>query len=81
MFGHTPSYGFYVRHVKNIEMTNMEVRTQLADMRPAIILKDVTGADCVHIKGANFAECSANQFGKRGRFQYLSEPADCGRSS
>jgi polygalacturonase len=50
MFGLTPSYGFYVRHVKNIEMTNVEVRTQLADLRPAIILKDVTGADCIHVK-------------------------------
>ena len=50
MFGLTPSYGFYLRHVKNIEMTNVEVRTQLPDLRPAIILKDVTGADCIHIK-------------------------------
>jgi hypothetical protein len=50
MFGTTPSYGFYVRHVKGIQMTNVELQVQQPDARPAVIFDDVDGADFVHIK-------------------------------
>jgi polygalacturonase len=50
MFGITPSYGFFVRHVKGIEMTNVEVRVQQPDARPPIIMNEVEGADFVHVK-------------------------------
>jgi polygalacturonase len=50
MFGVTPSYGFYVRHVKGLEMTNVEVRYEKEDWRPVFALHDVRGADFVHIK-------------------------------
>lgn len=50
MFGVTPSYGFYVRHVKGLQMTNVEMQVSQPDARPAIILDDVDGADFTHIK-------------------------------
>jgi polygalacturonase len=50
MFGVTPSYGFYVRHVKGLQMSNIELQVAQPDARPAIILDDVDGADLTHIK-------------------------------
>jgi len=50
MFGTTPSYGFFVRHVRGIEMSNIEVRYEKEDQRPAFVLDDVKGADFIHIK-------------------------------
>ncbi len=50
MFGPTPSYGFYVRHASGLEMRNIELKLMNPDARPPIILKDVDGADLLHIK-------------------------------
>jgi polygalacturonase len=50
MFGPTPSYGFYIRHVNRIEMSNIEVRYENEDQRPPILLKDVKRADFLHVK-------------------------------
>ena len=81
MFGNTPSYGLYARHVKNIEMTNIEVRTQLADMRPAIILKDVTGADCIHVKAQTSPNVPRFSLENVENFNIYQSLADCGRAS
>ncbi len=56
MFGVTPSYGFYVRHVKGLEMTNVEVRYEKEDWRPVFSLHDVQGADFIHIKADDAPE-------------------------
>ncbi len=50
MFGPMPAYGFYVRHVKGLQASNVEVRTMKEDARPALILDDVEHADFIHIK-------------------------------
>ena len=50
MFGTTPSYGFYIRHVNRLEMSNIEVRYENEDQRPAILLNDVKRADFLHVK-------------------------------
>jgi polygalacturonase len=44
MFGATPAHGFYVRHLKGLAMSNIQLRTESPDARPAIILDDVDGA-------------------------------------
>lgn len=44
-FGPTPSNGFFIRHLKNLEMSHVEVSPQKADPRPAIWLDDVHRAD------------------------------------
>ena len=41
MFGVLPAYGFYVRHVKDIQMTNVRVTIRQKDERPAFVLDDV----------------------------------------
>lgn len=45
MLGTLPTYGFYFRHVKRLEMNHVEVRPMKPDARPAIYTDDVQRAD------------------------------------
>src|SRR6185437_2035903 len=45
MFGMTPSFGFYLRHIRNLEMSHVEVAAKSPDGRPAFSLNDVERAD------------------------------------
>ncbi|MGA2534731.1 MAG: glycoside hydrolase family 28 protein [Terracidiphilus sp.] len=45
MFGPMPAFGFFVRHVRNLEMSHIEVATVDADARPAFHFVDVSRAD------------------------------------
>jgi polygalacturonase len=49
MFGATPSHGFYLRHIKNIELSHVEIASKVPDARPAIALEDVHRADFIAI--------------------------------
>jgi len=42
-FGVMPSYGFFIRHVRNIEMNNVEISYMGEETRPAMMLEDVKG--------------------------------------
>lgn len=44
MFGVTPAYGFYIRHVSGLEMNNIDIRYMKDDLRPAFILNEVKDA-------------------------------------
>ena len=44
-FGQIPAYGFFIRHVKGIELNNVDVAYEDEDFRPAFILDDVTKAE------------------------------------
>jgi len=44
-FGPTPSNAFFIRHLKNLEMSHIEVAPANADPRPAFYLEDVRRAD------------------------------------
>jgi hypothetical protein len=45
MFGLMPAFGFFLRHVSNIEMSHVEIATAAPDARPAFYLADVQRAD------------------------------------
>jgi hypothetical protein len=45
MFGTTPAFGFFLRHVRNVEMSHVEIASATPDARPAFYLKDVERAD------------------------------------
>ena len=45
MFGAMPAYGFYLRHLRNLEMSHVEIATAAHDARPAFCLEDVERAD------------------------------------
>ena len=44
-FGPTPSHAFFIRHLKNLEMSHVEIAPASADPRPAFWLDDVRRAD------------------------------------
>jgi polygalacturonase len=50
MFGETPAYGFFIRHVRGIELSDVEVSYLKDDARAPFILSDVKAADLRHIK-------------------------------
>lgn len=53
MFGELPSWGFYIRHVKDITFRNVKLNLSKTDFRPAIILDDVKGE---HIEQISFPQ-------------------------
>lgn len=50
MFGPMPAHGFFIRHVKGIEMTNIEINCSKEDARPAFVFEDVSDTDLLRIK-------------------------------
>jgi len=50
MFGNMPSQGIYLRHVKNVILSEIEIAAISDDVRPALVFDDVKGADLFHIK-------------------------------
>ena len=51
MFGDLPATGFFIRHARNVEFSNVEVAVQQADPRPAYRIEHVDGADFFRIRG------------------------------
>jgi polygalacturonase len=45
MFGSMPAVGFFLRHLRNLEMSHVEIAPIHPDARPAFYLKDVERAD------------------------------------
>jgi polygalacturonase len=50
MFGDIPASGFFLRHVDNIEFTNVEIAFRQPDARPVFWMDHVDGADLFHVK-------------------------------
>jgi polygalacturonase len=54
MFGPAlPAHGFFMRHIKNLEMSNVEIAAAKPDARPAFVMEDVDGADLFRVKTPN----------------------------
>ena len=49
MFGTLPAYGFFIRHVKGIELNGVTVSYLKEDARAAFVLNDVDGVDFVNV--------------------------------
>jgi polygalacturonase len=52
MFGTLPASGFFVRHARNVEFSNIEIATDKADERVAFWMQDVQGADLFRVKAS-----------------------------
>jgi polygalacturonase len=50
MFGDLDASGLFARHVRNLELSNIEFATDTADSRPACWLVDIDGADLFRLK-------------------------------
>ena len=57
-FGPMPAQGFFIRHVKDIVMRDVTIKSIQEDLRPAFVLDDVDGADFTHIKAPRTPEGS-----------------------
>jgi len=53
--GVMPAYGFFIRHARNIEMTDVEVSYLKEDVRPPFVLSDVDGAEFNLVKAQHAA--------------------------
>jgi len=54
MFGsNLPAYGLYVKHVKNLNITNVSIIAGTGDVRSAIVLDDVISANLCDVKAEN----------------------------
>jgi polygalacturonase len=49
MFGPMPAQGFFLRHVRNLEMSHVEIAPRANDGRPSFVLEDVTRADFIAV--------------------------------
>ena len=49
MFGSMPAQGFFLRHVRGLEMSHVEVAPMVADARPSFVLENVERADFVAV--------------------------------
>ncbi len=56
MFGELPAYGFFIRHIKGLQMRDVEVSYLSPDLRPAFVLNDVAGVEFIHVKAQREAE-------------------------
>lgn len=50
MFGEIPAYGFFIRHIRGLEMNNVHVNYLNNDARSPFIIADAVGIDLRHIK-------------------------------
>src|SRR3954468_14672258 len=44
MFGTTPAHGFFIRHVRGLEMQAVKIECSHAEARPVFVLEDVEDA-------------------------------------
>ena len=50
MFGELPAYGFFIRHVRVLEMRDVEVSYLKEDARPPFLLSDVIGSTFLNVR-------------------------------
>ncbi len=74
MFGPLPANGFYIRHVNNIELTNVEIAYASPDVRPAFVLDTVTDADLFRIKLPSDSHQPAFRLHKVVNFRVFGSP-------
>jgi polygalacturonase len=49
-FGKMTAYGFFIRHARNVTLSDVELKLENEDARPAFILEDVKGISLVNVK-------------------------------
>ena len=49
MFGDIPAYGFFIRHANGVELSNVEIGYEKEELRPAVVLHNVNGADFFNV--------------------------------
>lgn len=55
MFGELPAYGFFIRHVKGLQMNDVQVSFMKEDLRPAFWMNQVKGAEFYRVRAQRAA--------------------------
>jgi polygalacturonase len=55
-FGVLPAYGFFIRHVRGIELNNVQISFLGQETRPAFVVDDVKDIDLVNVKAQKAPE-------------------------
>ena len=55
MFGDIPAYGFFIRHARGVEFSNVEVSYLSDDVRPPFVLSSVKGIEFMNVKAPRAA--------------------------
>lgn len=55
MFGAMPSHGFFIRHAKGVELSNIEIETIKEEQRPFIVMNGVENVDLFRIRAPKVA--------------------------
>jgi len=50
MFGELPAYGFFIRHVRGIDLSGIQISYMKEDLRPAFLLEAIKGVALYHIR-------------------------------
>ena len=69
MFGHLPARGFFVRHARNLEFSNVEIAHNQPDLHPAFWMNDVSGVDLFRVKIAVSAGAPLFNLNRVGKFR------------
>jgi hypothetical protein len=56
MFGELPAYGFFIRHVKGVQMNDISISYLAEDSRPAFVMTDVKDADFYRLRAQHGGE-------------------------
>jgi polygalacturonase len=62
MFGTLPAYGFYCRHVKNIEFNNIDLECAKPEARPAFVFEDAINLNLIGVEAITDINAPVIQF-------------------
>lgn len=71
MFGELPAYGFFIRHVKGLQMRDVELSYLKTDMRPPFWMNNVTGAGFINVRAQRESEAPSFIFRNISDFSIL----------
>jgi polygalacturonase len=74
MFGPMPAQGFFLRHVRGIEMDRISIIAQKPDQRPAFVLEDVKSAEFVRVQTPASSAAPIFLLSGVGRFRLRDSP-------
>jgi hypothetical protein len=76
VFGPMPSQGFFLRHIRNLEMSHVEIAPMASDARPSFVLTDVERADFLAVTAPTSPKAFALRSARNVRVQISRAASD-----
>ncbi|MEI7524540.1 MAG: glycosyl hydrolase family 28 protein [Mariniphaga sp.] len=81
MFDILPSYGLFIRHGENIQISNIQLKTKSADMRPALMVSDVNDSNFENLSFSGNSNNTSDIFLEKSRGITISKCSVLGGSN